>query len=144
MQSWHRAILSLLVLLAVIASLPGVVYLIALARVHGRPVAANPADYSSDAIDASWTRCDEKTPVAVQAISPWGWAGEFLFGHTLEASPGERAAWRIASTHNLAHPVGGNLWWHASGAALTIWVTRHWSPQQIGATLVRDNLCGPQ
>ena len=141
MQSWQRAILSLLVILGVIASLPGAIYFIGLAKVHGRPIPANPAGYSPETIAATWVRCRERVPVAVQPINPWSFAGKFLFGDPLQASPGERAAWRIASTHNVAHPVGGNLWWHTSGAALSIWVTRHWSAEQIGATLVRDGLC---
>jgi hypothetical protein len=141
MQSWHRAFLSVLVILAVALSLPGAAYVVGLATVHGRPVPADPANYSSELIAASWSRCREKTPIAVQAMSPWSYANKFMFADTHEETPGERAAWRIASTHNSKHRRSGMLWWHTSGAALSIWVTRHWSAEQIGATLVRDNLC---
>ena len=141
MQSWQRAILSLLLILGAIASLPGVVYLVALARVHDRPAPANPTEYSAESMTAAWLRCREKRPVAVQPTNPWGVAGRFLLGDPRNAAAGERAAWHIASSHNIAHRAGGNLWWHTSGAALGIWVTRHWSAEQIGATLVRDSLC---
>ena len=141
MSSWHRAILSILALVALLVASPGVVYLVGLAKVHDRPTPADSKTFSSEAVSAAWEQCRETLPVAVEATNPWGVASRFLFGDPLRTSPGERAAWRIASTHNAAHPVGGGLWWHTSGAALTIWVTRHWSADQIGATLVRDSLC---
>ncbi|GAB3346983.1 hypothetical protein [Marilutibacter aestuarii] len=141
MQTWHRAILSLAVILGVIALLPGAIYLIGLAKVNSRPVPADPADYTAESIAEAWTGCQESMPLAVEAMSPWNFAGKFLFGDPLEVGPGERAAWRIASAHNVARPVGGGLWWHTSGASLGIWITQHWSAEQIGATLARDNLC---
>jgi hypothetical protein len=66
---------------------------------------------------------------------------KLFWGETRFAGAGQLAAWQIARAHNSDHPVGGMGWWHLSGAALTIWVTRHWSGEQIGATLVRDRLC---
>ncbi len=141
MHSWQRAILSMLVLIALLAAIPGFVYVVALARVHGRPTPADPALFSQEAIADAWAQCGEQSPVAVRAINPWGATGRFLFGNPLRTTPGERSAWRIARTHNASQPVGNNLWWHTSGAALTIWITRHWSAEQIGATLVRDGSC---
>ena len=141
MRSWHRAIISMLVIVVLLAALPGFVYIVGLAKVHGRPAPANPDLFNQEAIAAAWQQCHEVSPNAVQATNPWGFVGKFMFGDPLRTEPGERSAWRIASTHNASHPVGNSLWWHISGAALTIWITRHWSAEQIGATLVRDALC---
>jgi hypothetical protein len=141
MKSWHRGLVVLLTILGASALMPGVIYIIGLAKVRDRPVAADPTDYSSSVIAAAWLRCGESLPATVRPGSPRQFAGKLLFGAPTNAAPGERAAWRIASTHNAAHPVGHNLWWHTSGAALSIWLTRHWSAEQMGATLVRDNLC---
>lgn len=141
MHPWHRAILSMLVIVALLAASPGFVYFIGLAKVHGRPIPADPTLFSQEAIAAAWAQCREEPPIVVRATNPWSVAGKFLFGDPLRTTPGERSAWRIARTHNASHPVGNNLWWHTSGVALTIWITRHWSAEQIGATLVRDSLC---
>jgi hypothetical protein len=141
MHSWHRAIISMLAIIGLLAALPGLVYIVGLAKVHGRPTPADPARFSQEAIAAAWQQCQETPPIAVQALNPWGFTGKFLFGNPLHTVPGERSAWRIASTHNVSHPVGNSLWWHTSGTALTIWITRHWSAEQIGATLARDSLC---
>jgi hypothetical protein len=141
MRSRQLVLSTALALAALVAALPGFAYVAGLAKAHGRPEPASPAHYSSEAVAAAWARCDEQLPLATQQLSPWGYAGRLLFGNALRAAPGERAAWRIAATHNVRHPVGGSFWWHMSGAALTIWLTRHWSAEQIGATLARDNLC---
>lgn len=142
MRSWHRTILFTLVLVALPAALPGFVYIAGLAKVHDRPVPADPGLFGQEAIAAAWRQCRETPLLAVQATNPWSIAGRFLFGDPLRTVPGERSAWRIASAHNASHPVGGSLWWHISGSALAIWITRHWSAEQIGATLARDGLCG--
>src|SRR5690606_19789629 len=100
-----------------------------------------PAQFGPDTIAAAWLQCREETPIRVSPTKPWRFVGKFLFRNFIGTSPGEHAAWRIASAHNFAHPVGNATSWHTSGAALTIWITRHWSAEQIGATLVRDGLC---
>ena len=52
-------------------------------------------------------------------------------------SPGPRkagtlVAWRVASRHIQKHRrYQGMGWWHLSGAALTIWLTRNWSVEQL-------------
>ncbi|QKE63324.1 hypothetical protein HNE05_08090 [Aquipseudomonas campi] len=138
----RRVILSiLLVSFLLAAAFPGIVYIIGMYRVDGRPVPANPENYSQESMDKAWSQCREKLPIEVQPTNPWGVTSRLLFGNPLRTTPGELAAWRIASTYNAAHRMGNNTWWHTSGAALTIWVTRHWSAQQIAATMVRDNLC---
>ena len=141
MRSWRLALSTALILVAIAVALPGVVYVIGLAKVQGRPGPAQPVRYTADDIHAAWRRCGEKLPLKAQPLSPWQYANRFLFSNPRKVSPGERAAWQIASSHNAQHPVGRAVWWHTSGAALTIWLTRNWSTEQLGATLVRDNLC---
>ena len=138
----RRIIISILLLASLlVAAFPGIVYMVGIARVDGRPTPANPNNYSQEAINLAWAKCDETLPIEVEKTNPWKIANKFLFGNPLHATTGELAAWKIASSHNANHRMGNNTWWHISGAALTIWITRHWSAQEIGATLVRENLC---
>jgi hypothetical protein len=142
MRSWHRVIVSIVVFIGLfLVSLPGLVYVAGLAKVHGRPIPADPAQISQVAIAAAWRHCREISPVSVQATNPWLYVGKFIYGDPLRTTPGERAAGRIASLHNSRHPLGSKVWWHISNVALSIWITRHWSGAQIGATLVRDGFC---
>ena len=141
MHTARRAFLSLLAVVALVALTPGIIYAVGLFKVHGRPTPADPNAFDSHVLAATWAACREAPPLVVQPLNPWGVATQFALASPSHTSPGERAAWRIASSHNSANPVGGNLWWHTSGAALTIWVTRNWSADQITATLARDGLC---
>jgi hypothetical protein len=45
-----------------------------------------------------------------------------------------RVAWWVASDHLIKQNTSQQmLWWHLSGASLTIWLTRNWTDQQITA-----------
>jgi hypothetical protein len=46
--------------------------------------------------------------------------------------PGYLIAWWVASEYVRDHQrYRGMGWWHLSGAALTIWLTRHWTIEQL-------------
>ena len=55
----------------------------------------------------------------------------------LAAKPGPSrpallVAWWVASDYNISHQrYPGMGWWHLSGAALTIWLSRNWSIEQL-------------
>jgi hypothetical protein len=130
-----------LVVVALALALPAIAYGIGLLMVNGRPTPADPSRYSSEAIGAAWQSCSEQMPVALAPLNPWSVAASIIWGDYRNRSAGETAAWQVARTHNAEHRVGGMWAWHLSGAALTIWITRNWSAEQIGATAIRDNLC---
>ena len=98
-------------------------------------IAVLPAPPSSSAISvadakAIWNEFKEPGPVSVEPLSPYGYAFALFSNHSLP--PGARTAWFVARNHN-----PGNLkdkkmiWWHTSGAALTIWLTQNWSTEQL-------------
>ncbi len=141
MHTTKRALLSLIILLGLIALIPWAVYMTGLLRVEGRPTPADPAAYDRASLVSAWEDCRESTPMSVERLDPWTIAIQLLLEAPSSTKPGQRAAWRIAASHNAAHPVGNMLWWHTSGTALTLWITRHWSADQISATLIRDGSC---
>ena len=71
----------MLVLVTLLAAVPGFVYVVGLAKVHGRPTPADPELFSHEAIAAAWAQCREDSPVAVRATNPWGVSGKFLYGN---------------------------------------------------------------
>jgi hypothetical protein len=137
----RKSAVALLVLLAVSLSLPAIAYGVGLWNIDGRPVPENPSEYAPADLDAAWQRCGDRAPVSVVPLNPWGYTAKFFSGAARLEGSGQLAAWQIVRAHNHKHLPPGMRWWHLSGAALTIWVTRHWSGEQIAATLVRDNLC---
>jgi hypothetical protein len=137
----RNTIVSLLVLLAVPLSVPVIAYRVGLFNIAGRPVPADPAEYAPTDLDAAWQLCGDRAPLTVVPLNPWGYTAELLWGTPGFEEAGQLAAWQVVHDYNNKHLSRRMIWWHLSGAALTIWVTRHWSGEQIAATLVRDNLC---
>ena len=88
-----------------------------------------------------------RTPhsIAVQPLSPWVYARDLATsGPSSSSMAGADAAWLIARRYSAGHLKKKRmLWWHLSGAALTVWITRNWSSDQVVTTaagLVRLDL----
>jgi hypothetical protein len=80
-------------------------------------------------------------PISVIPLNPWQVSYDLLKGEASMDSSGQIAASRIASafvTRTSKETMG---WWHLSTAALTIWITRHWTAGQISATLAQEDSC---
>jgi len=115
----------LLVLLAPIG-----LYLAGLSNIEGRPSPPmSTTNVLADGIELQ-RALRLKTPIVVRPSNPWIYIGEVLGKFTPDA--GTYAAWLVAGEFNRNHLKQHQmLWWHLSGAALTIWVTRNWSSDQI-------------
>jgi hypothetical protein len=61
----------------------------------------------------------------------------------MAAANGLNAASFVALHYNARHLKNRrSTWWHLSGAALTIWIARHWTSDQVlsaAAVLVRQS-----
>jgi hypothetical protein len=84
-------------------------------------------------------------PISVQPLSPWSYARDLVTsGPSSSSSGGADTAWLIARHYNSGHLKNiRSLWWQVSGAALTIWITRNWSSDQVvltAANLARRDL----
>jgi hypothetical protein len=67
----------------------------------------------------------------IQTSDPYSTLAKLLLGRA-EASPGELVAWWVASDYLLKHQrYKGMGWWHLSGAALSIRLTRTWSAEEL-------------
>ncbi len=139
MASWRRAVAALLIVLVLIAAAPGLVYGLGLWMIDGRP---QPRAATPVAAAAAWVNCREPLPLRVQPLNPWGVMLDLL-RHGSRSTPGARAAWVIARDHNARHLGRRGVWWHVSGSAMVIWITRHWSAEQIAATAAAEGLCRP-
>jgi hypothetical protein len=134
------AVALLLVLLA-----PVGLYLVGLSNVEGRPSPPmSTTNVLADGIELQ-RALRLKTPIVVRPSNPWIYIGEVLDDQWEKFTPdaGTYAAWLVAGEFNRNHLKQHQMvWWHLSGAALTIWVTRNWSSDQIvvaAAEVVRSS-----
>jgi hypothetical protein len=134
MKRAHQMVTVFVVVISVmVLVLPLVVYEFSLAQVTDRPAFAI-RDYSPDERQNFQARLKVRAVDAYQASNPYLYLYEFVRSGQEEG--GSRSlvlAWLVARDHNSRNrdPEKSNRWWHLSGAALTIWITRNWTEQQV-------------
>jgi hypothetical protein len=127
------AVASLLVALFLAFSLPPGLYELGLLNIGGRP--DPPANTGNVAADMAYLQqvFGSREPIAVRVLNPWTYAALFaLDDKDLNADDGIILNWFVARKYNFSHTKNrGILFWHLSGAALAIWVSRNWTEEQI-------------
>ena len=130
------------VLIVLIALAPLGLYALGLNNVDGRPSppSSNHLTPTDQALLARTFRTSQ--PITVEPLSPWAYVTFVLEDQNRTAAAGAvDAAWVVARHYNAHHLENrSSTWWHLSGAALTIWITRHWTSDQAlsaAAALVR-------
>jgi hypothetical protein len=130
------AILVACVVALLILAGPWGTYELGLSNIDGRPVPliGNSPTAEDDLLLRQIFRTSH--PVSVQPLSPWSYARNIVTsGPSSSPSAGADAAWLIARHYNAGHLENRSmLWWQVSGAALTIWITRNWSADQVVVT----------
>lgn len=114
---------------AAIAGLPWSLYRLGLSGLSGKPVKAlHPA--SSNQQLQLWRQAGYAGAPAMEVLNPVSY---ILSASTQEAPPPSTAfAWRIASAYQRQHHLhDGMMWNQLTGAALAIWLTRHWSIEDM-------------
>jgi hypothetical protein len=117
--------------LSAAATAPWLIYWYGLQQIDGRPTAAIHTA-TAEQSDRLFKRLKITQPVQIDPISPYTY---FLQGARPNAS--SRVASIIARSYNAKH-LGDHrtLIWHFSGMALTIWLTRNWTPTELIAKAV--------
>jgi hypothetical protein len=83
-------------------------------------------------IEDIWQKLREHGPIVIEPLSPHGYILALVSNNSLPS--GAKVAWFVARNYNTNNLKNKRmLWWHISGAALTIWLTRHWSQEQLFA-----------
>lgn len=137
-----KGVLASLALVAggIVFGLPWGLYWLGLDAVADRPQPPQALASKADQ-QALWQRagCEGEPEAAV--LDPV----TYLLSASVQARPAPIVAfaWRVASEHQQSRPrPQGPLMRHLAGAALTIWLTRHWSVDQL-LTRVVDMERGP-
>lgn len=122
----------LIVLVGVAILLPWSLYNIGLGNINGRPELPAQSKLAEDEAIKIWRELKEKDPIEVVKLNPYHFVLFLLGIGSTGPAPGERLAWFVARNHNYANLKGRrNLYWHLSGAALTVWLTRNWNADQL-------------
>jgi hypothetical protein len=107
-------------------------YWLGLSNVEGRP--EPPTQMREIAADTALLGqyFNNESPIVVRVLNPWSYLGEMRPVLPVPRLNGSHAVWIIVRNYNGSHLRNHRgIWWHLSGAALTIWVTRNWTTDQI-------------
>jgi|ERR1700722_1919837 len=136
------AVASLLAALIFACSLPFGLYWLGLSNIEGRP--EPPAQTNNISADTALLQQEFRSPapIAVRALNPWTFTASFLTdallntpAKDLRSDTGSRAIWLVARNYNLKHLKRRRMdYWHLSGAALSIWLSRNWTSDEIVAS----------
>ena len=130
-------LISVAVLAGMLGSLitlaPPGLYALGLNNVNGRPsppASCHPTPADRALLERTFRMAQ---PMTVKPLSPWAYLNFILEDDAWNpAAGGVEAASFVAQHYNTQHLKDRRaIAWHLSGAALTIWITRHWSGDQV-------------
>jgi len=126
------SIILLIALVGVAILLPWLLYAIGLGNINGWPELPTQSKLAEDDAMKVWHELKEKDPIKVEKLNPYDYAAFILGLKSMEPASGARLAWFVARNYNYKNLKDRrNLYWHLSGASLTIWLTRNWSADQL-------------
>lgn len=108
---------------------PWLAYEAILLGIEGRPTKPLPLA-SLDQQAVVWQLAGGHGVPQVAPLSPYRFLWRFFTGDASRV-PGETVAYWVAREYVWAQPRRGMLWWHAANAALTIWLSRHWTSAEL-------------
>jgi hypothetical protein len=113
---------------------PWALYGLALSHIEGRPSAPELRQISPENEVFLRDHLKAQQGFCIVPLSPVSYLSTLATtgsGRSAEEN-GAYATWIVARDYNSSHlDTKKSLWWHLSGAALTIWLTRNWTPDQI-------------
>lgn len=128
-STWIVAMLALAVL-SVTSAAPWLLYWIGLSKIEDRPTRATQVA-KTEQLDSLARKLRISLPIQIDTLSPYS----YLFVQDGGRNASARIVWIIARSYNAEH-LEDRRFWHLSGAALTIWLTRNWTPTELIAKAV--------
>ena len=126
----------------IVGAVPLGLYWFGLSNIDEEPVP--PARTDDLGIDTALLQRDfrNQLPILVYVLNPWTFMGELRAGNAATPDNGAHVVWIVVQKYNSKHLKNHKMtWWHLSGAALTIWMTRNWTRDEIvaaAAAIVRS------
>lgn len=133
---FYAALALLGLVFAFLVAAPGLMYEAGLSNIEGRPQAGLAPRLNDK--QREWLRCELRADEhpAAPITNPWTLAWTIL--NTQSMPPTHRypddLAWVVARNYNSTHlKQRRGLNWHLSGAALRVWIVRHWTQDEMEA-----------
>jgi len=116
---------------ALLLVFPLCLYWLGLSGVEGRP--EKPRQLASiEQQSMIWMRARGTGTPFVSADDSYTYLASIFFVQSKRAQPDRLVTWWVARDYLATHKRHNGMgWWHLSGAALTIWLSRNWTAEEI-------------
>jgi hypothetical protein len=116
---------------ALLALSPLALYTLGLSGIEGRP--KKPSQIASRQLQLSvWNCANGLEPAQIAPETPYSLAWSLAFNQPKSVSASERVLWWVASDYLTEHQQQRSMgWWHLSGAALSVWLSRNWTTEEL-------------
>lgn len=116
---------------ALLLGFPFALYCLGMSGVEGRP--SKPRQLASiEHQTVVWKRARGTGMPHVAVDDPYTYFASVLFTQPTRTPPGQLLTWLVARDYLVTHKrYKGMAWWHLSGAALAIWLSRNWTSEEI-------------
>ncbi|MBC3918991.1 hypothetical protein H8L32_15985 [Undibacterium sp. CY18W] len=128
-QFFKRLVVVLCLIMLVLLGCPWLLYMYGLSNITGRPEPAKIVTLTPETKELIWMDLREQGPIRLEPLTPYD-----IYSLLLDKpdTAGVRIAWYVARNYNQDHLQDRRmLYWHISGEALTIWLTRNWSADKL-------------
>jgi hypothetical protein len=116
---------------ALLLGSPLALYSLGLNGVEGRPQKTLQLA-SAEQKTVVWKRARGEGMPYVSADNPYSYVASVFLAQEQRTPPGQLVTWWVARDYLLRHQrYKGMGWWHLSGAALAIWLSRNWTSDEI-------------
>ncbi|MEO6276581.1 hypothetical protein [Roseateles sp.] len=120
------------VLAVVVLLSPWLLYELGLSRFDTMP--AKPAQMVTAEQQAwVWRLVHGTGQPKLERMSPYGVAWRLVSGDQPSVTPGETLAYWMARDYVWRLPRRNMSWWHLTTGAMTIWLTRNWSAEELAS-----------
>jgi hypothetical protein len=131
---------------ALLLASPLALYWFGLSGIEGRPQKpTHLAPVEQQAL--VWKRAHGAGAPRVETNNPYAYLASLFFARQQQIPPGQLVTWWVARDYLVTHNRNKGMgWWHLSGMALVIWLSRNWTSEEIlsAATRLRRSASVPE
>lgn len=114
--------------------MPGILYYVGLYNIHGKPEISNIDKLDENQLKSLLTYHKEENIPEIRRVNPWEYTFTLLTNESSSIPSGTNIVWSIVRSYNSNNIKNKRMiYWHLSGAALTIWLSNNWTQNQIMA-----------
>ena len=112
--------------------MPGILYYVGLNNISGKPEISNIEKLNENQLKSLLNYYKVDNIPEISKVNPWEYVFALIGNESNSISSGTNMVWSIVRSYNSNNIKNKRMiYWHLSGAALTIWLSNNWTQNQV-------------